>query len=53
MLGEHRNLKPPELVRRITRTVSEACDGKLSDDATLVCLDWHPAQSAAVEPSRV
>lgn len=41
LLGEHGDLKPPELVRRITKAVSEACDGKLSDDATLVCLDWQ------------
>jgi serine phosphatase RsbU (regulator of sigma subunit) len=42
LLTEHRNLPPPELVRQITRTVSESCHGELSDDATAVCLDWHP-----------
>jgi serine phosphatase RsbU (regulator of sigma subunit) len=43
LLVEHRDLEPPELVRHITRVVSESCTGQLSDDATLVCLDWHPA----------
>jgi hypothetical protein len=42
MLVEHRELKPPELVRYLTRAVSESCNGQLSDDATAVCLDWHP-----------
>jgi serine phosphatase RsbU (regulator of sigma subunit) len=44
MLAENHSLRPPELVRHITRAVTEACDGRLSDDATLVCLDWHPPQ---------
>ncbi len=43
LLAEHRDLEPPELVRHITRTVSESCAGVLNDDATVVCLDWHPA----------
>jgi Stage II sporulation protein E (SpoIIE) len=41
---------PPLLLRdgavselHITRAVSESCAGRLSDDATAVCLDWHPA----------
>ncbi|HEX2298404.1 MAG TPA: GAF domain-containing SpoIIE family protein phosphatase [Pseudonocardiaceae bacterium] len=42
LLAEHHNLGPPELVRCITRAVSESCHGELSDDATVVCLDWHP-----------
>jgi serine phosphatase RsbU (regulator of sigma subunit) len=43
MLERHRDLQPPELVRRITREVCDACDGQLADDATLVCLDWRHA----------
>jgi hypothetical protein len=45
LLAEHHDLEPPELVRTITRAVSEACHGELNDDATVVCLDWHPPQS--------
>lgn len=41
MLVRHRDLEPPELVRRVTREVCAACDGDLADDATLVCLDWR------------
>ncbi|HEY9415966.1 MAG TPA: PP2C family protein-serine/threonine phosphatase [Pseudonocardia sp.] len=41
MLERHGDLQPPELVRRVTREVCEACDGELGDDATLVCLDWR------------
>jgi serine phosphatase RsbU (regulator of sigma subunit) len=42
LLAEHRHDPPAELVRHITRAVTEACRGELSDDATAVCLDWHP-----------
>src|SRR5215213_5200647 len=45
MLAERSHLKPPELVRHLTRAVSESCNGVLSDDATAVCLDWHPPQA--------
>jgi serine phosphatase RsbU (regulator of sigma subunit) len=44
ILASHRELKPPELVRHLTRAVNESCNGRLSDDATAVCLDWHPPQ---------
>src|SRR3954468_24826559 len=43
MLAEQSDLKPPEFVRRLTRAVNESCNGELSDDATAVCLDWHPS----------
>jgi hypothetical protein len=42
LLAEHDELTPPELVRHLTRAVNESCNGQLSDDATAVCLDWHP-----------
>jgi serine phosphatase RsbU (regulator of sigma subunit) len=45
MLGEQSDIKPSELVRHLTRAVTESCNGELSDDATAVCLDWHPPQS--------
>ncbi len=48
MLADHQELAPPELVRQITRAVTEWCDGELSDDATVVCLDWHPEQTQAL-----
>ena len=41
LLERHGELEPPELVRRITHEVCNACDGELADDATLVCLDWR------------
>jgi serine phosphatase RsbU (regulator of sigma subunit) len=45
VLAAQSHLKPPELVRHLTRAVSESCNGVLSDDATAVCLDWHPPQA--------
>ncbi len=35
--GEH----PREVVRVLTAAVSDACHGRLADDATVLCLDWH------------
>ncbi|MFH8794234.1 PP2C family protein-serine/threonine phosphatase [Streptomyces sp. NPDC017941] len=37
---------PREVVRTLTAAIAEACDGRMADDATLMCLDWygpHPA----------
>ena len=48
LLAEHQELAPPELVRHITRAVTESCNGELNDDATVVCLDWHPQQTRAL-----
>ena len=45
MLAGRSHLKPPELVRHLTRAVSESCNGVLSDDATAVCPDWHRPQA--------
>ncbi|HET6259245.1 MAG TPA: PP2C family protein-serine/threonine phosphatase [Pseudonocardia sp.] len=47
MLAEHHDLTPPEFVRHVTRAVTESCNGELNDDATAVCLDWHPAPVVA------
>ena len=47
MLAEQSDLQPPELVRHLTRAVNESCNGELSDDATAVCLDWHPPHHPA------
>ncbi|WBB62524.1 PP2C family protein-serine/threonine phosphatase [Streptomyces sp. WMMC500] len=32
---------PREVVRALTTAVTDACDGHLGDDATVVCLDWR------------
>lgn len=36
-----RKLHPREAVQDVTRAIVEACGGKLSDDATVLCFDWH------------
>lgn len=36
-----RHLHPREAVQQLTQAVVHACDGKLSDDATVLCFDWH------------
>nr|WP_311559900.1 SpoIIE family protein phosphatase [Pseudonocardia sp. DSM 45834]MDT0353386.1 SpoIIE family protein phosphatase [Pseudonocardia sp. DSM 45834] len=47
ILAEQSGLEPPELVRHLTRAVTESCNGELNDDATAVCLDWHPPQATS------
>ncbi|MCW5250257.1 serine/threonine-protein phosphatase [Streptomyces sp. SHP 1-2] len=32
---------PREVVGLLTGAVTEACHGRLEDDATMLCLDWH------------
>ncbi|TXL88055.1 PP2C family protein-serine/threonine phosphatase [Streptomyces sp. IB2014 016-6] len=32
---------PREVVRVLTAAVTDACDGHLADDATVLCLDWY------------
>ncbi|XKK60706.1 serine/threonine-protein phosphatase [Streptomyces sp. ARC32] len=32
---------PREVVRVLTAAVSDACAGRLADDATVICLDWR------------
>ncbi|MBU7598099.1 serine/threonine-protein phosphatase [Streptomyces sp. P38-E01] len=36
-----RNLHPRETVLALTSAVLDAVDGRLEDDATVLCLDWH------------
>src|SRR6476619_3259769 len=38
---ETRSLHPRDAVRALADRVLEATDGALSDDATVLCLDWH------------
>jgi serine phosphatase RsbU (regulator of sigma subunit) len=46
MLRSHAELPPVELVRRLTRAVSDYRNGPLADDATAVCLDWYPINTS-------
>ncbi|PYC74497.1 protein phosphatase [Streptomyces tateyamensis] len=32
---------PREVVRALVSAVTDACGGRLQDDATVMCLDWH------------
>lgn len=41
VLSETVSLHPRELVRELAGRVLEATGGKLRDDATTVCVDWH------------
>ncbi len=35
---------PREAVRAMVTAVTDACDGHVKDDATVLCLDWHGPQ---------
>jgi serine phosphatase RsbU (regulator of sigma subunit) len=41
VLTASQDLHPREAVQDLTRAVVKACGGKLRDDATVLCLDWH------------
>ncbi|WP_328492169.1 serine/threonine-protein phosphatase [Streptomyces sp. NBC_00414] len=41
LVHDTRALHPREAVRTLTAAVAEACQGNLSDDATVLILDWH------------
>jgi serine phosphatase RsbU (regulator of sigma subunit) len=41
LLRDTRDLHPREAVRLMADAVLDACDGKLADDATVLCLDWY------------
>ncbi|HVF13270.1 MAG TPA: PP2C family protein-serine/threonine phosphatase [Acidimicrobiales bacterium] len=41
LLADTQDLHPREVVRKLTSTVTALRDGKLRDDATAVCIDWH------------
>ncbi|MFH8463006.1 PP2C family protein-serine/threonine phosphatase [Streptomyces sp. NPDC017991] len=49
VVHETRALHPREAVRTLTAAVSEACRGNLSDDATVLILDWHGNRAPARE----
>lgn len=41
ILTATRHLHPREAVQELTRAVVRECGGELSDDATVLCFDWH------------
>ena len=46
-----RHLHPREAVQEVTRAIVDACGGKLSDDATVLCFDWHDGEVRARDAS--
>ncbi|MCX4918984.1 PP2C family protein-serine/threonine phosphatase [Streptomyces sp. NBC_00687] len=44
LLEATRDLHPREIALLLTSAVRDAARGRLEDDATVVCLDWHGAQ---------
>ncbi|MEV5646064.1 PP2C family protein-serine/threonine phosphatase [Streptomyces flaveolus] len=44
LLMRTRGLHPRETALALTSAVRDAADGRLEDDATVVCLDWHGPQ---------
>ncbi|MFJ3213096.1 MULTISPECIES: PP2C family protein-serine/threonine phosphatase [Streptomyces] len=44
LLKRTRGLHPRETTLALTSAVRDAADGRLEDDATVVCLDWHGPQ---------
>ncbi|QEV18949.1 PP2C family protein-serine/threonine phosphatase [Streptomyces alboniger] len=41
LIRETADEHPREVVRIMTAAVADACEGRLADDATVICLDWH------------
>ncbi|MET9801587.1 PP2C family protein-serine/threonine phosphatase [Streptomyces sp. NPDC006368] len=41
LVRETRSLHPCEATRVLVNAVYENCQGRLQDDATVLCLDWH------------
>jgi serine phosphatase RsbU (regulator of sigma subunit) len=44
LIRDTRDLHPREAARLMAEAVVDACHGKLADDATVLCLDWHGAR---------
>ncbi|MCX5000547.1 PP2C family protein-serine/threonine phosphatase [Streptomyces longwoodensis] len=44
LLERTRNLHPREAAHALTSAVLDAAGGRLADDATVMCLDWHGPQ---------
>jgi serine phosphatase RsbU (regulator of sigma subunit) len=45
VIAHTRALHPREAARALIETIVEACQGRLRDDATIMCLDWHGVES--------
>jgi serine phosphatase RsbU (regulator of sigma subunit) len=45
VLAKGREMHPREAVQHLTRVILRAAGGKLSDDATALCFDWHGGPS--------
>ncbi|WP_372462703.1 PP2C family protein-serine/threonine phosphatase [Streptomyces solaniscabiei] len=44
-------LPVPETLRRLMQAILDHHDGQLSDDATVLCLEWHgPSRNIAMQP---
>jgi len=41
LIARTRALHPREAARALIEAIVEACGGRLRDDATIMCLDWH------------
>jgi hypothetical protein len=41
MVASGAEMHPREAVQHLTQAILEATGGKLIDDATAMCLDWH------------
>ena len=41
ILAEGADMHPREAVQHLTQAVLQASGGRLRDDATALCLDWH------------
>ncbi|MFF0156130.1 PP2C family protein-serine/threonine phosphatase [Streptomyces sp. NPDC005263] len=42
---------PREVVRTLVAAVTDACDGSVRDDATVLCLDWRGPRHSPIEVS--
>ena len=45
VLAAGRQMHPREAVQHLTQVILQATDGRLSDDATALCFDWHGGPS--------
>jgi serine phosphatase RsbU (regulator of sigma subunit) len=45
VLAAGRQMHPREAVQHLSQVILEATDGRLSDDATALCFDWHGGSS--------
>jgi len=51
LLASHAGQPPAEFVRLLTKAVIDHRSGHLEDDASVVCLDWHPITAASTARS--